>query len=116
MRLIVEKEELIENIKIYLKIYRLFKSYLILLSDQEQMGIGNVTLASPPIVKGVKSISSSYKLFGIEDELYSKVLAERSSYILKAPVLFLIFIKTKNFISNNLKHVVNFLNKALDKI
>ena len=116
MRLLIEKEELIEETKVYLRIFKLFKSYLILISDQEQMGIGNVTLASPPLIKGMKSTSTSYKLFGVEEELVSTVIAEKSSYILNAPVLLLTFIKSKKIIKNNIKHLVDFLNSSLSTI
>ncbi|MHA2430354.1 MAG: hypothetical protein ACXACC_04880 [Promethearchaeota archaeon] len=116
MRLLIEKEELFEEIKIYLKIFKLFKSYLILISDQEQMGIGNVTLASPPLIEGMKSTSTSYKLFGVEEELVSTIIAEKSSYILKAPVLLLTFIKSKKIIKNNIKPLVDFLNSSLNTI
>lgn len=116
MRLLIEKEELIEETKIYLKIFKLFKSYLILISDQEQMGIGNVTLASPPLIKGMKSTSTSYKLFGVEEELVSTIIAEKSSYILNAPVLLFTFITSKKVIRNNIKHLVDFLNNALHNI
>ncbi|MFW9945954.1 MAG: hypothetical protein ACFFBZ_03380 [Promethearchaeota archaeon] len=116
MKLLIEKEELIEEIKIYLKVFKLFKSYLILISDQEQMGIGNVTLASPPLIKGMKSTSTSYKLFGVEEELVSTIIAERSSYILNAPVLLLTFITSKKIIRNNIKSIVDFLNSSLNTI
>lgn len=116
MRLLIEKEELFEEIKIYLKIFELFKSYLILISDQEQMGIGNVTLASPPLIEGMKSTSTSYKLFGVEEELVSTIIAEKSSYILKAPVLLLTFIKSKKIIKDNIKPLVDFLNNSLHSI
>ncbi len=116
MRLLIEREELFEEIKIYLKIFELFKSYLILISDQEQMGIGNVTLASPPLIEGMKSTSTSYKLFGVEEELVSTIIAEKSSYILKVPVLLLTFIKSKKIIKNNIKPLVDFLNNSLHSI
>ena len=116
MRLLIEREELFEEIKIYLKIFELFKSYLILISDQEQMGIGNVTLASPPLIEGMKSTSTSYKLFGVEEELVSTIIAEKSSYILKAPVLLLTFIKSKKIIKDNIKPLVDFLNNSLHSI
>ncbi|MFX1589667.1 MAG: hypothetical protein ACFFC1_16065 [Promethearchaeota archaeon] len=112
----IEKEELIEETKIFLKIFKLFKSYLILISDQEQLGIGNVTLASPPLIKGMKSTSTSYKLFGVEEELVSTIIAERSSYILNAPVLLLTFITSKKIIKNNIKPLVDFLNSSLNSI
>ena len=116
MRLIIEKEELIEETKIYLKIFKLFKSYLILVSDREQMGIGNVTLASPPLIKGMKSTSTSYKLFGVEEELVSTIIAEKSSYVLNAPVLLFTFITSKKIIRDNIKHLVDFLNNSLHSI
>ncbi|MFX1233249.1 MAG: hypothetical protein ACFFBY_01720 [Promethearchaeota archaeon] len=116
MELLVEQEELIKDKRFFLKIFKLFKSYLILLSDQKEMGIGDVTLASPPTIEGIKSTSSSYKLFGVGDDLLSTIIAERCSFILNAPVLLLIFIKTKEEIENNIKIIIEFVNRSLETI
>jgi len=116
MKLLIDQEESIEDVMIFLKIFKLFKSYLILISDHKEMGIGNVTLASPPTIEGLKSTATSYKLFGIDDDLLSKIIGERSSYVLNAPVLLMIFIKAKKEIQNNIKLLINFLNKSLELI
>ncbi|MFX0072393.1 MAG: hypothetical protein ACFFAO_15010 [Candidatus Hermodarchaeota archaeon] len=108
-----EKDILIDDIRIYLKIFKLFKSYLLLISDQKEMGIGNVTLGSPPMVEGLKSIAASYNLFGVDKKLLSTVISERASYILKAPVLLLLFLKNDKKESEIAKPLINFLNEIL---
>ena len=94
MKLIGENIFEIENVKIFFKIYKLQNSYLLLISDQEEMGIGNVTLGSPINIKGIKSSSSSYQLFGVQRKLLNKVITEKASAYLNAPVLLLLFLKT----------------------
>ncbi|MFX0032394.1 MAG: hypothetical protein ACFE8E_04885 [Candidatus Hodarchaeota archaeon] len=116
MKLLIDQEESIGDIMIFLKIFKLFKSFLILISDHKEMGIGNVTLASPPVIEGIKSTATSYKLFGIEDDLLSKIIGERSSYILNAPVLLMIFIKSKEKMQHKIKILINFLNKSLEAV
>ncbi|MFX0060368.1 MAG: hypothetical protein ACFE8J_18885 [Candidatus Heimdallarchaeota archaeon] len=116
MELLVEQEELIRDIRFFFKVFKLFKSYLILLSDQKEMGIGDVTLASPPTIEGIKSTSSSYKLFGVGDDLLSTIIAERSSFILNAPVLLMIFIKNKEEKESLVKLITEFVNRSLETI
>lgn len=116
MKLLVDKEKLVNDRKIFLKIFKLFKSYLILISDHKEMGIGNVTLASPPLIEGIKSTATSYKLFGVEDNLLSTIIAERSSIILNTPVLLLIFIKAKEEIQSRIKEITELLNQSLEEI
>ena len=57
------------------------------------MGIGNVSLGSPSLIKGVKSPTASYNLFGVNNKLLSTVIVERASKALNAPVLLLLFLK-----------------------
>jgi len=95
MELIIEEALEIEDFTIYLKIFKLHKSYLVLLSDNHDMGIGNVTLASPPSIEGLKSTAASYKLFGVGDSLLNTIIAEKISFLLRAPALTLIFLNQK---------------------
>ena len=60
MKLLAEKEKIIDDLPIYLTLFQLHKSFLLLISDQKEMGIGNVTLGSPPTIEGIKSTSASY--------------------------------------------------------
>ena len=116
MKLLAERNIEVENVKIFLNLFQLFKSFLLLISDQENMGIGNVTLGSPSIVKGVKSPTSSYNLFGMNGNLLSTIIAEKASNALNAPVLLLLFLKNKIEAEKILKPIINFLNEVLDEI
>ncbi len=115
MKLLAERNIEVENFKIFLNLFQLFKSFLLLISDQEDMGIGNVTLGSPSIVKGVKSPTSSYNLFGMNGNLLSTIIAERASNALNAPVLLLLFLKSKIEDEKIVKPIINFLNEVLDE-
>ena len=116
MKLLAERNIEVENVKIFLNLFQLFKSFLLLISDQENMGIGNVTLSSPSFVKGVKSPTSSYNLFGMNGNLLSTIIAEKASNALNAPVLLLLFKKNKIESEKILKPIINFLNEVLDEI
>ncbi|MHA2366861.1 MAG: hypothetical protein ACXAC7_23115, partial [Candidatus Hodarchaeales archaeon] len=65
MKNLVEKSLTIDNITIFLSVIKLHKSYLLMISDQKDMGIGSVTLSSHPLVEGMKSTAASYNLFGL---------------------------------------------------
>jgi len=106
MRPIIEKIKEIDKIKIYLSLFKLQKSYLLLISDQENRGIGNVTLGSPSTIEGMKSSSVTHQLFGVQRTL---------SY-LNAPVLLLLFLKSVNNESEIAKTLILFLNEALNEI
>ena len=116
MKLLAEENIKIEDLTVYLNLFKLHKSFLLLISDQPNMGIGNVTLGSPPIIEGIKSPTASYNLFGMNTKMLSTIIAERASNILKAPVLLLLFLKSKKDDEEIIKPLVNFLNKVLKKI
>ncbi|MFX0057256.1 MAG: hypothetical protein ACFE85_05565 [Candidatus Hodarchaeota archaeon] len=114
MKPIIEKETVIEKITIYITLFKLHKSYLLLISDQENLGIGDVTLGTPPIIKDLKSSSSSYHLFGLNKKLLSNIIAEKAASILKLPVLLLLFLKTKVDEKEIIKPLVKSLNEMLN--
>ncbi|MFX1328680.1 MAG: hypothetical protein ACFE91_11185 [Promethearchaeota archaeon] len=116
MKLIVEEKLIIDELTIYLNLFKLHKSFLLLISDQPNMGIGNVTLSSPPILEEIKAPTASYNLFGVNSRLIGTIIAERVSSILKAPVLLLLFIKSKKNEEEIIKPLVNFLNTILKEI
>ncbi|MFX1322582.1 MAG: hypothetical protein ACFFAQ_13170 [Promethearchaeota archaeon] len=116
MKLLAEKDIKIEDITIYLNLFQLHKSYLLLISDQENMGIGNVTLGTPPPIEGLKSTTASYSLFGVDPKLLSTLIAERASNILKAPVLLLLFLKIKKKDKEIAKPLIDFINNVLNAI
>ncbi len=116
MKNLIERDITIGDIKIYLTLYKLHKSYLLLISDQKDMGIGSVTLASPPLIDGLKSTAASYNLFGVNKKLLSTIICERASNILKAPVLLLLFLKIKKKEDDIIKPLIKFLNEILKNI
>jgi len=116
MKPIIEKNIEMDDLTLYLTLFKLHKSYLLLISDQGELGIGNATLGSPPMIEGLKSTSASYQLFGFNNKLLSTIIAERASYLLKAPVLLLLFLKTKKDENEIAKPLVNFLNEVLSEI
>ncbi|MFX1325354.1 MAG: hypothetical protein ACFE8N_10370 [Promethearchaeota archaeon] len=116
MNLIAHHKFEIDETSVYLRLYKLYKSFLLLISDQKDMGIGNVTLGSPPIVEGIKSPTASYNLFGMESRLLSTIIAERVSKKLNAPVLLLLFLKNRLKEEEIVKPLVNILNEILDEV
>lgn len=115
MKEIINERRDIEGITFYIIVFKLHKSYLLLVSDQEKMGIGSVTLGSPPTVEGLKSTVASYNLFGIGKKLLSTIITERASHLLKAPVLLMLFIKNKKKEEDLAKPLINFMNEAINK-
>ena len=116
MKLLAERNIKIDEYIIYLNLFKLYKSFLLLISDQEDLGIGNVTLGSPPIVEGIKSPTASYNLFGMNSKLLSTIIAEKASNALNAPVLLLLFLRNKKKDEDIIKPLVNFLNEVLNEI
>ena len=98
---------------IYGKIFKLHKSYLILISDHKDMGIGNVLLGNPPTIEGIKASIASYELFGLGNDMISKIMVERAASYLKSPVLLLFFIKARKFEDSFIKNLIKFLNDML---
>lgn len=116
MKVLIDKLIEIEEIVFFFKLFKLHKSYLALISDQKEMGIGDVTLASPERIKGVKSTSSSYNLFGIHQKLLSSVIAKRMTNYLDAPVLVLLFMKNKVEEKEFTPPLVEFINNCLEEV
>ncbi len=116
MKKLLSESVQIEDVTIYIEIFHLYKSYLTLVSDQKEFGIGDVTLSSPPAMEGLKSTSSSYNLFGMHKRLLSSIISKKISYILKAPVLVLLFLKTKKEEVEITKPIIEVLDNKLKKI
>ena len=117
MKEILSTEFLFKTIKLYIKLFSLYKSHLLLISEQQDMDIGSVTLASPSVIEGMKPSSTSYMLFGIKNKLITQVISERMALILKTPVLFIFDlvsdIKEEDLIKP-LTHFINDLIKGLE--
>ena len=116
MKPIVSNSTDIDDITIYLCLFKMHKSYLLLISDQEEMGIGSVSLGSPPLIEGIKAINSSYSLFGVDKKILSTIITEKATIMLKKPVLLLLFLKTKKDEKELGKGLIEFLNQNLSNI
>ena len=116
MKLLVEKEKRIDDSIIYGKIYKLYKSYLLMVSDHKEMGIGNVLLSNPPTIEGIKASVASYALFGLGDDMIGKIMVEKAASYLKTSVLLLFFMKTRKYNDNFIKDLIEFLNDILKEI
>jgi len=116
MKIIAQKDHVIEDLKIYVVLIELRKSYILLISDQKEMGLGSITIASPPTIEGMKSTSLSHDLFGIKNKILNKIIAERSSFKLKLPVLVLIFIKSKIEEEKIVRPLLEILNNIFSEI
>lgn len=116
MKLIGDEILDLEKVKIYFKLFKLQNSYLLLISDQENLGIGNVTLGSPINIEGIKTSSTSYQLFGVQKKLLNKVITEKASTFLNAPVLLLLFLKTIEKEEDIIQELMVLINKTLDSL
>ncbi|GAH19833.1 unnamed protein product, partial [marine sediment metagenome] len=87
MKPLIEKQKKIDNICLHISIFKLVKSYLVLISDEEGMGIGTVTLGIPSIIEKMKTSSASHQIFGVQSKILSKIIVEKMSSDLKEPVL-----------------------------
>ncbi|MFX1398962.1 MAG: hypothetical protein ACFFAS_18180 [Promethearchaeota archaeon] len=112
----VEETIVIDERNYYFILYEMYKSHLILISDQDKMGIGNVTLSSPSTIDGFNSIASSYNLFGTSERLLSKIISEKASNVLKTPVLLLLFLKNIENEEEIIKEMISSIKGILSKI
>jgi hypothetical protein len=84
-----------ENYSVNTCIIELKSACLVLITDQDNFGIGNVILSSPPTVEGMGAISAPAPLFGldIKRDTLSKMTSELLAKSLKKPCLLLFSIK-----------------------
>jgi hypothetical protein len=80
------------------------------------MGIGDVTLGTPSKIEGVKSTSSTFNLFGMHNNLISSVIAKKSAFVLKKPILVLFFCTAEIEENEIIKPLVSFINKNLNEL
>jgi len=113
MKAIIERSKQLDKIKIHISIFKLHKSYLVLISDQETMGIGNVTLGIPPSIEGMKVSAATHQLFGVQQKILSNIIVEKTSSFLNAPVLLLLFLKSVSDDKEISKPLILFLNEVL---
>jgi len=72
---------------------KLDRSYLLLVTDQADYGIGTVTLSSPPTSPHLGATSAPFSLFGLKNNLLANLIGKAASKHLQLPVLSLILIK-----------------------
>ena len=113
MKPIIERSKQLDKVKIRVSIFKLHKSYLVLISDQETMGIGNVTLGIPPSIEGMKVSAATHQLFGVQQKILSNIIVEKTSSFLNAPVLLLLFLKSVSDDKEISKPLILFLNEVL---
>ena len=116
MKPIIERSKQLDKVKIHVSIFKLHKSYLVLISDQETMGIGNVTLGIPPTIEGMKGSAATHQLFGVQQKILSNIIVEKMSSYFKAPVLLLLFLKSVNDDKEISKPLILILNEVLNEI
>ena len=116
MKLIIERSKQLDRIMLFISIFKLHKSYLVLISDQETMGIGNVTLGIPPTIEGMKVSAATHQLFGIQQKILSNIIVEKISSFFNAPVLLLLFLKSIGDDHEISKPLSLFLNEVLTDI
>ena len=116
MKPIIERTKQFDKIKIHITIFKLYKSYLVLISDQETMGIGSVTLGIPPRIEGMKVSAATHQLFGIQQKILSNIIVEKISSFFNAPVLLLMFLKSISDDQEISKPLILFLNEVINEI
>lgn len=96
---------------------RLDQSYLLLITDQPEYGIGTVTISAPPSELFQDAMSSPFSLFGLKNPLISNLIGKTASKKLKVPVLSLILLKSQDIKPDIiLKVTMDAVNCAILKI
>jgi hypothetical protein len=114
MKEIINTQFSFQKIILYIKLFSLFKSYLLLISEKEELEIGSVTLASPSLIEGMRPSSSSYMLFGIRNKLITQVISERTALALKNPVLLIFHLISDVKEESLIKPLMSFINNSIE--
>ena len=115
MNIIAEKNVKIDNITIYLTLVKLYRGYVLFISDQVNFGLGSITLSTPPLNDVLKSTSVAYQLFGMEHNLLSKMIVEKAANYLKEPVILFFFLKEREKEKELIKPIITLLNQILEE-
>lgn len=116
MKEIIDSQFSFQTIKLYIKLFKLYKSHIILVSENQEMDIGSVTLASPSLIEGTKPSSTSYVLFGIKDRLITQVISERLALVLKTPVLLVFHLVSDVKEEDLIKPLIKFINDSIEEL
>ena len=93
LQLVGTAEAQMDTFHVATAIYQLEKSYLLLVTDQPQFGIGTVSLSAPPSIPGTGAVSAPFSLFGLKHNTLAGLAGRIASQKLNLPVLTLLFIK-----------------------
>ena len=115
MKEIINTQFSFQTIKLYIKLFSLFKSHLLLISEKQDMDIGSVTLASPSLIEGMKPSSTSYMLFGVKNKLITQVISERTSLTLKTPVLLIFHLISDVKEETLIKPLMSFIKDSIEE-
>ena len=116
MKEIINTQFSFQTIKLYIKLFSLYKSHLLLISEKQDMAIGSVTLASPSLIEGMKPSSTSYMLFGVKNKLITQVISERTSLTLKTPVLLLFHLISDVTEETLIKPLMSFIKDSIEEL
>ena len=115
MKEIINTQFTFQAIKLYIKLFSLYKSHLLLISEKQDMDIGSVTLASPSVIEGMKPSSTSYMLFGVKNKLITQVISERTSLALKTPVLLIFHLISDVKEETLIKPLMSFIKDSIEE-
>ncbi|TFG22402.1 MAG: hypothetical protein EU532_14430 [Promethearchaeota archaeon] len=113
MKEIINTQFSFQEINLYIKLFRLSKSHIFLVSEHNEMDIGSVTLASPSLIEGMIPSSTSYMLFGIKNKMITQVISEKTATTLKTPVLLLFHLISDVKEEDLIKPLMRFINDSI---
>lgn len=93
LQILTENSVTIDNYVIKCCVIKLSRDFLILITDQNDYGIGNVIMSTPPVNEQINPISTLSPLFGLKQSILDKMVAELAALKLKRPCLSLVNVK-----------------------
>jgi hypothetical protein len=93
------------------------RGYLVLISDQNEYGLGTIVMSGPPMSGETRALSSGIPMFGFKNSVLSKMVSEMIAAKLKKSCLVLFHIKEEEH-QNELiaKAVVDCVKQTLEKV
>lgn len=116
MKVIINKQFSFQKVRLYIKLIKLYKSHILLVSEQQEMDIGSVTLAAPSLINGIKPSSTSFMLFGIKNKIIAQIISEKTAMTLKTPVLLLFHLLSDIKEEELVKPLMRFINSSIDEL
>ncbi|MCP4764076.1 MAG: hypothetical protein GY870_20050 [archaeon] len=104
LKILGEKTFTYENYSTTCCIISLDRSYLVLVTDQSNYGIGNIMMSAPPFIEGTRAMSTPSPLFGLKQNLLTKMVSEFCAVKLKNPCIVMVHVlgmqRKEQFVSN----------------